>query len=64
LCIAIPIANYFAIEWLTNFAYQTNVTWWYFALPGLVLLLIALLSISQKIYWVSTKNPSDSLRDE
>ena len=64
LCIAIPIANYFADEWLTNFAYRTTVTWWYFALPGVALLLLALLSVSHQTYWVATKNPSDSLRDE
>ncbi|MGD1891024.1 MAG: ABC transporter permease [Cyclobacteriaceae bacterium] len=64
LCIAIPIANYFAAEWLTNFAYQTDIAWWYFVVPGVALLLIALLSISQQTYWVATKNPSDSLRDE
>ncbi|MEM9674804.1 MAG: FtsX-like permease family protein, partial [Bacteroidota bacterium] len=64
LCIAIPIANYFAAEWLTNFAYQTEIAWWYFLVPGVALLLIALLSISQQTYWVATKNPSDSLRDE
>jgi len=64
LCIAIPIANYFAAEWLRNFAYQTGIAWWHFVLPGILLLLIALLSISRQTYWVATKNPSDSLREE
>ena len=64
LLIAVPVANYFVAEWLTNFAYQTEIHWWFFALPGAVILLIALLSISTQTLRAATRNPVESLRDE
>ena len=64
LLIAVPVANYFVAEWLTNFAYQTEVHWWFFALPGGIILLIALLSVGQQTWHAARANPVDSLRNE
>ena len=64
LLIAVPVANYFVAEWLMNFAYQTEIRWWFFALPGATILLIALLTISTQTLRAATRNPVDSLRDE
>ena len=62
--IAIPVANYFFSEWLKNFAYRTEVNWWMFALPGILVLLIALLSVGGQTIKAARKNPVDSLRNE
>lgn len=64
LFIAIPIANYFLREWLNNFAYKIEVNWWLFALPGVMVLLIAMLSISSQTLKAARQNPVDSLRYE
>jgi putative ABC transport system permease protein len=62
--IAIPVANYFITDWLKGFAYKIPLQWWMFAIPGLVVLLIALFSIGGKTIKVARKNPVDSLRYE
>ncbi|MEO0330793.1 MAG: FtsX-like permease family protein, partial [Bacteroidota bacterium] len=62
--IAIPLANYFIIEWLKTFAYRPSLTWWIFIVPILLILLVALFSISGQTVWAATRNPVDSLRDE
>ncbi len=64
LLIAIPVANYFIAEWLQSFAYRIEIQWWLFALPGVLVLLIALLSVSGQTLKAARQNPVDSLRSE
>ena len=64
IVIAIPVANYFITDWLKGFAYKIPLQWWMFALPGMVVLLVAFFSISSKTIKVARKNPVDSLRYE
>jgi putative ABC transport system permease protein len=44
--IAIPIAYYAMHKWLENFAYKTELSWWIFALAGVMALGVALLTVS------------------
>ncbi|MCA1759102.1 MAG: ABC transporter permease, partial [Bacteroidales bacterium] len=44
--IATPIAYYAMSKWLENFAYKTTLSWWIFALAGLLALGIAMLTVS------------------
>ncbi len=62
--IACPIAWYAMHEWLENFAYKTNLSWWIFALAGLVALGIALLTVSWQSWQAATRNPVEALRYE
>jgi len=62
--IAVPLANYFIIDWLKDFAYKIPLQWWMFLLPGVLILLIAFFSISGKTFKAAQKNPVDSLRYE
>ena len=64
LAVAIPVANYFMNEWLQSFAYRIDVTAWVLLSPGLLILLIALLTVSQQTLSAARRNPVDSLRDE
>ncbi len=64
LVIAIPVANYFVTEWLQSFAYRITVSWWLFAIPGVLVLLIALISVSGQSITAARTNPVDSLRSE
>ncbi|MDA3928450.1 MAG: hypothetical protein PF541_05785 [Prolixibacteraceae bacterium] len=51
-------------KWLENFAYKTVLSWWIFALAGLLALGIALITVSFQSWKAATKNPVESLRYE
>jgi putative ABC transport system permease protein len=62
--LAIPIAWYAMHRWLESFAYKTNLSWWIFALAGLLALGIALLTVSWQSWRAATRNPVEALRYE
>ena len=61
---ATPIAWYAIYKWLENFAYKTELSWWIFALAGLLALGIALLTVSWQSWKAATRNPVEALRYE
>ncbi len=44
--VAIPLAYYFARDWLQNYDYRTDLNWWIFAIAAFGALLITLLTVS------------------
>jgi len=62
--IATPIAWYVMSKWLEGFAYKTELSWWIFALSGLIALGIALLTVSWQSWRAATRNPVEALRYE
>ncbi len=62
--IASPLAWYVMNSWLQNFAYQTELHWWIFALAGILSIAIALLTVSVQSYKAATRNPVEALRYE
>jgi len=62
--VATPLAYYAMNKWLENFAYKTTLSWWIFALSGLLALMIAMLTVSWKSWKAATKNPVEALRYE
>lgn len=62
--IATPIAWYAMHSWLENFAYKTNLSWWIFALAGMLALAIALITVSWQSWKAAKRNPVESLRYE
>jgi putative ABC transport system permease protein len=62
--IATPVAYYAMNKWLQNFAYKTELSWWVFALAGLLALGIALLTVSFQSWKAATRNPVEALRYE
>ena len=62
--IAIPVAYYAMHKWLENFAYKTDLSWWIFALSGLLTLGIALFTVSWQSFKAASKNPVEVLRYE
>ena len=62
--IATPIAYYAMNKWLESFAYKTDMSWWIFALAGLLALGIALLTVSWQSWRAATRNPVEALRYE
>jgi putative ABC transport system permease protein len=64
IIIASPVAWYVLNNWLQNFAYKISISWYIFALSGLIVLLIALLTVSLQSWRAATKNPVEALRYE
>lgn len=61
---AIPVSWYAMNQWLQSFAYKTDLSWWVFALSGVLALLIALFTVSWQSFRAAIVNPVDTLRDE
>ncbi len=62
--LGVPL-SYIAInEWLANFSYQITLSWWIFAVPSLVLLILALLVVAGHVTGTVKANPVNSLRYE
>ncbi len=62
--ISCPIAFYFMINWLQNFAYRTNISLWIFFFAGIIALIMALLTVSWQSYRTASRNPIEALRYE
>ena len=64
LIIAIPISWYAMNRWLQDFAYRIDLSWWVFALAGIIALAIAFLTVSYQAIKAAKSNPVKSLRTE
>ncbi len=62
--IAVPMSWYAMGKWLESFAYKTSMSWWIFALAGIIALFIAMVTVSWQSFRAATNNPIDALRDE
>jgi len=64
LVMAIPIAWYAMHGWLSGFAYKIEISWWLFAGAGVLVIGVALLTVSFQSVKAAIMNPVDSLKDE
>jgi putative ABC transport system permease protein len=62
--VAVPISWCATYKWLQDFVYRTTMSWWIFLLSGLVMLLIALITVSMQTIKAAVANPVKSLRTE
>jgi putative ABC transport system permease protein len=62
--IATPAALYIMNKWLQIFAYRVSISWWMFASAGLLVLFIALVTVSFQAIKAALANPIKSLRTE
>jgi putative ABC transport system permease protein len=62
--IAIPIAAYGMNKWLQGFAYRVPLSWWMFAMAGIIALFIALFTVSFQAIKAALMNPVKSLKTE
>jgi putative ABC transport system permease protein len=62
--IACPIAWYAMHQWLQNFAYKTELSWWVFATAGTIAVVITLITVGWQSWKAATRNPVESLRYE
>ncbi len=62
--IAMPLAWYSMSEWLQNYQYRTEITWWIFALTSCGALFVTLATISYQAIRAALLDPVKSLRSE
>ncbi|MBD0256460.1 MAG: ABC transporter permease [Cytophagales bacterium] len=63
-CIATPVTYHFLHQWLQQYPFRTEISWWIFAASGAGALLIALLTVSFQSIRAALANPVKSLRSE
>lgn len=65
IVISVPISYLLMKTWLTkNFISQVELDWWIFAISGLCVLTLSVLTASIQAYRAANMNPVDSLRHE
>ncbi len=64
LLVSVPISYYFMHNWLQNYEYRTEMSWWIFVAAGGGALSITLLTISFQAIKAAIANPIKSLRTE
>ncbi len=62
--IATPLAWLGMNKWLQNFAYRTNISWWIFGVTGLLMIVLAFITLSFQTIKAAIANPVKSLRTE
>ncbi|MEP6948478.1 MAG: ABC transporter permease [Ginsengibacter sp.] len=62
--LAIPVTWWVMYNWLQDYAYRINISWWVFAIAGIVAFAIALVTISFQAIKAAITNPVKSLRTE
>lgn len=64
ILISIPIAWYLMHWWLQDFAYRISINWWVFAIASIIMILIAMTTISFQAIKTAMANPVKSLKTE
>lgn len=62
--IACPVAWYALDKWLRSFVYRTDVKGWVFAVAGLTVLTVTLITVCLQSWRAATRNPVEALRYE
>ncbi len=62
--ISFPLAWWIMNSWLKDYEYRVTIKWWMFALPALLAMTIALLTVSFQAIKAALSNPVKSLRSE
>jgi putative ABC transport system permease protein len=62
--ISLPLLWFSLHKWLQNFAFRTELTWWIFAIAGILAFGIAILTVSWQSWRAATRNPVEALRYE
>jgi putative ABC transport system permease protein len=62
--ISIPVVYLGISRWLENYAFRITLGWWYFLIPVILILFIAVVTISVQTFGLASRNPVDSLRQE
>jgi len=61
---AVPVIYITMNRWLETFAYRTNLSWWVFALAGILVLVITVITVSLQSLRSASMNPAEAIRYE
>ena len=64
MLIAFPLAYYWLDNMLQDYAYHINISWWIFALAGMITVALTLLTVGWKAIKAATENPVNALKSE
>lgn len=64
IALAAPVVLYWGGAWLDNYAFRTNLGIELFLIPGLIITLISLLTVSHRTFSAANADPVESLRKE
>lgn len=62
--IAAPLGWWLMNKWLSTFPYRTSIDPWIFVVSGLIVLIIAFVSVSSQTWKAASTKPSESLKHE
>jgi putative ABC transport system permease protein len=64
IVIASPVSYYFMHQWLQDYSYRISISWWMFGLAAIIVIGVALFTISYHTVRAAKANPVKSLRSE
>jgi putative ABC transport system permease protein len=64
IILATPLGYWAARQWLQDYAYRIELSWWMFAVAGCVAVVIALVTVGGQAWRAAEANPVQSLRSE
>ena len=64
ILVAAPLAYYFSNQWLQQYEYRIEISWWVFIVTGFGALAITLLTVSYQSFKAALMNPVNSLKSE
>lgn len=64
ILIASPLAWWLMHNWLKDFAYRTDISWWIFVVAGVIAVFIAVTTVSFQAIKAARANPVENLRTE
>ena len=62
--IAVPVAWFIMNRWLSGYGHRIDLHWWIFALAGLIVALIAIVSVLYQSITTARTNPAEALKKE
>ncbi|WP_336517749.1 ABC transporter permease [Pollutibacter soli] len=62
--IGIPVANFIVKRWLSKYAFHIEIQWWFYLLPLMMILCVALITVIWQSVRAALTNPVKSLRAE
>jgi putative ABC transport system permease protein len=62
--IAIPLTGILVVQWLNGYAFKVPLTWWQFAIPVVILVLIALITTAWLTIKASLSNPVKAIKHQ
>lgn len=64
ISVAVPVSYWLTSRWLARFTLRIDLSWWYFLVPAILVLLIAWLTVGIQTLQAARVNPVQSLKEQ